>query len=219
VGPIGARLLAAGWAATAFESLRRLGAVGVFLLAAGDSSFLFFPFGNDLLLISLVASHHGSFAWILYVVAAVAGSVVGVTIVDLVMRKIGEEGVEYFVRPKTVERVRCRLEKRAGVFVFAGTLIPPPFPFTAVVMTASALQTPRCTLLVAVALGRLVRYTIDALLAIYFGERILAYLQSDVVEYAVWGLVAITIVGTALSIRKWAGARRSWSNRPAHEAG
>jgi membrane protein YqaA with SNARE-associated domain len=192
----------------------RLGALGVFLLGVADSSFLFFPFGNDLLLVSLVASGRGSLAWIGYVLAAAAGSLVGVMIVDAIMRKVGEEGIGYFVKERTVERIRCKLEKRAWVAVFAGTLAPPPFPFTAVVMTASALQTPRCTIFAAVFVGRVLRFTIEALLARRFGKTILVWLDSPAVEYVVWGFLALAAVGTVLSMRKWLGNRRSWRASP-----
>ena len=214
MGPIRTPLAAAGWASAAFATLRRLGALGVFLLGVADSSFLFVPFGNDLLLVSLVASGRGGLAWVGYVFAAAAGSVVGVAIVDLVMRKVGEEGIGYFVKTKTVERIKCRLERRAWVAVFLGTLAPPPFPFTAVVMTASALQTPRCTILAAVFVGRLVRFTVEALLARRFGKTILVWLDSDAVEYVVWGFLALAAVGTALSLRKWFSGRRSWRASP-----
>jgi membrane protein YqaA with SNARE-associated domain len=208
-------ILGAGWAASAFHVLKRMGAFGVFLLGIADSSFLFFPFGNDLLLISLVASQRDSAVWILYVVMAALGSVLGVLLVDVVMRKVGEEGLEHFVKPTTIERLKKRLEGHAGWFVFGGTLVPPPFPFTAIVMTASALQIERKTLLVAVFFGRLLRFTIDALLALAFGRQILRWLESDVVQYCVYGLIVIAIVGSVLSIRKWTKGRRDWRGRDA----
>jgi membrane protein YqaA with SNARE-associated domain len=210
--PIRTPLAVAGWAGSAFAALMRLGALGVFLLGVADSSFLFFPFGNDLLLVSLVASHRDGLAWVGYVVAAAAGSLVGVAIVDVIMRKVGEEGIGYFVKAKTIERLKRKLEKRAWVAVFLGTLAPPPFPFTAVVMTASALQTPRYTLLAAVFVGRLARFTAEALLARRFGKTILVWLDSDAVEYVMWGFLVLAAVGTALSLRKWFGGRRSWAH-------
>jgi membrane protein YqaA with SNARE-associated domain len=207
------RFLAIGWAASAFAALRRLGFVGVFLMGIADSSFLFVPFGNDLLLVSLVAQHRQGLAWIGYVLAAAAGSVVGVAIVDAIMRKVGEEGVECFVNKRTIERVRRRLEKHTWIAVFVGTLLPPPFPFTALVMTASALQTPRARLFAAVFAGRIVRFTIWALLARRYGTQILSWIESDTVEYAVWGFVALAAVGTTISVCRWMQARRTWSKR------
>ncbi|HEX5081937.1 MAG TPA: membrane-associated protein, partial [Blastocatellia bacterium] len=80
-----------------FAFFRRMGALGLFLLGVFDSSFLIFPFGNDLLLIALVSSERHPWWWVIYTIAAALGSVVGVTLVDLVMRKAGEEGLEKFV--------------------------------------------------------------------------------------------------------------------------
>ena len=172
-----------------------------------DSSFLFLPFGNDLLLISLVSSRRESNIWILYVILSALGSVVGVLLLDLVMRKMGEEGLERFVKPDKVKRLKSKMEKRAGWALFAATLLPPPFPFTAVVLTASALQTPRRKILLAVFFGRLVRFTIEATLALYFGRQVLKVLDSDTVEYVMYGFIAVAIIGSALSLYKWVGHR------------
>ena len=206
-------IFAASWASSLFGFFRRLGPLGLFLLGIGDSSFLFIPFGNDLLLIALVSSgSSGNWRWVLYVIMAALGSVVGVFLVDLIMRKVGEEGLEQFVKPDTIKRLKSKLEDRAGWAVFIDTLLPPPFPFTAVVMTAAALQAPRRAILLAAFLGRTVRFTAEALLALYFGRKLIEYLNSDLVEYVVYGFVAIALVGSILSIRKWVRARRSWSS-------
>jgi uncharacterized membrane protein YfcA len=57
-------------------------------------------------------------------------------------------------------------------------------------------------MLPAVFAGRLVRYTAGSLLALYFGRRLLRYLRSDYLEYFVYGLIAVAIIGTFLSVRK-----------------
>lgn len=183
--------------------------MGLFLLGILDSSFLFLPFGNDLLLIALVSSNRAGPEWILYVLMSSVGSVIGVLLLDFVMRKSGEQGLERFVKPKKVERLKRKMEKHAGWAVFWATLLPPPFPFTAVVMTASALQCSRKKILLAVFFGRLIRFTIESLLAIYFGRRILKYLNSDIIEYFVYGFLIIAVVGSVYSIRKWVTSRKS----------
>jgi membrane protein YqaA with SNARE-associated domain len=180
-----------------------MGVFGLFLLSALDSSFLVLPFGNDLLLIALVSSNRGSLVWLVYVVVSAIGSVVGVLIVDLLMRKMGEKGLERFVSQKRIEKLKQKLENKAGITVFIATLIPPPFPFTPVVMTASALQSPRGTLLGAVFVGRLLRFGAEAVLALYFGRQVLAFMNSDVVTYFVYALVGIAVVLSTLSILRW----------------
>lgn len=189
-----------GWILRVF---RRLGVFGLFLLSALDSSFLVLPFGNDLLLIALVSSNRDSLVWIAYVVVSAIGSLVGVFVVDLIMRKAGEKGLERFVSQRRIEKLKSKLENKAGITVFIATLIPPPFPFTPAVMTASALQTPRGTLLSAVFFGRLLRFGIEAVLALYFGRQVIAFINSDVVSYIVYGIIGIAVVLSTLSVLKW----------------
>jgi len=181
----------------------RMGLLGLFLMSAFDSSFLVLPFGNDLLLIALVSANRQSLWWIAYVIVSAIGSVVGVFFVDLIMRKAGETGLERFVSRKRIDKLKAKLENKAGITVFVATLIPPPFPFTPAVMTASALQSPRGQLLVAVFLGRLLRFGIEAVLALYFGRQLIAFMNSDVVTYIVYGLIGIGIVLSTLSLLKW----------------
>jgi membrane protein YqaA with SNARE-associated domain len=200
--------LAGSWASMLFRIFRGLGGLGLFLLGVLDSSFLFLPFGNDLLLIAMVSADRAGFQWIYYVIMSALGSVVGVLLVDLIMRKAGEEGLEKFVKGDKVKRLKSKMEKSGGWAVFLATLIPPPFPFTAVVLTASALQCARKKVLAAVFFGRLIRFSIEALLAYYFGRKILRLMNSDVVEYFVYALILIAVVGSIFSVRKWIGARR-----------
>jgi membrane protein YqaA with SNARE-associated domain len=185
------------------RTMLRLGMPGLFLMSALDSSFLVLPFGNDLLLIALVSSNRESLIWIAYVLLSAVGSVVGVFVVDLLMRKAGEKGLERFVKPQKLERIKQKLENKLGITVLVATLLPPPFPFTPVIMTASALQCSRRKLFGAVFVGRLVRYTAEAILALYFGRQVIAYFNSDVVSYIVYGLVALGVVLSTLSLLRW----------------
>jgi membrane protein YqaA with SNARE-associated domain len=197
------KLLLLSTSSVVLRTLVRLGIPGLFLMSALDSSFLVLPFGNDLLLIALVSSNRESLIWIAYVLVSAAGSVLGVFVIDLLMRKAGEKGLERFVKPKRLERLKQKLENKLGITVFVATVLPPPFPFTPVIMTASALQCSRRILISAVFVGRLVRYTTEAILALYFGRQVIAYLNSDVVSYFVYGLIGLAIVLSSLSLLRW----------------
>src|SRR5262252_6209527 len=196
-------LISSTWGRAVLAFFLRMGALGLFLLGVFDSSFLFFPFGNDFLLIALVSSGRHPWRWVIYTLAAALGSVVGVALVDLVMRKAGEEGLEKFVGPKSLDRLKGKIERRGVWAVFFAALLPPPFPFTAVIATASALQMARRGMLIAVFTGRLVRFTTESLLALYFGRRLLHYLRSEYVEYMVYALIVVAAVGSFLTVRKW----------------
>ena len=187
---------------------RRMGAFGLFLFSVLDSSFLVLPFGNDLLLIGLTSADRGGFTWVLYVFVAAAGSVLGALLVDVVMRAAGEKGLQRFVSEKRIEQLKTRIDTKAGVTVFLATILPPPFPFTPVIMTAAALQYPRAKLLSIVFGGRLLRYTVEAILALYFGRKLIRYINSDVFAYVVYLLIGIAVVFSLISVLKWVGKRK-----------
>lgn len=191
------------FSASVLRFFRRLGIFGLLLLSALDSSFLVLPFGNDLLLIALVSSNPESPTWIAYVLVSALGSVIGVFVIDLLMRKTGEKGLERFLSTQRIEQLKSKIEDKAFATVLLATLLPPPFPFTPAVMTASALQLPKPKLLGAVFVGRLVRFGAEAILALYFGRQVIAFINSDVVSYVVYALIAIAIVLSSLSLLRW----------------
>ena len=75
-----------------FHILANLGGFGLLILSFLDSSPLFIPFGNDLLMIALTASRHQLLVYSALMVTA--GSTVGCLVVDVLSRKGGEEGLE-----------------------------------------------------------------------------------------------------------------------------
>jgi len=196
-------LIITSWGHWLYRFFRRLGPLGLFFLGTLDSSFLVLPFGLDVLLIALVSSARNETNWILFVLMSALGSMAGVLIIDAIMRKAGEKGLKRFLKPKQIESLRVKLEKQAEWAIFLATLAPPPFPFTPAVMAASALQLSRNKLLALVFVGRLVRYTVEAALAIYFGKALIRLVDSPIVEYFVYALIVVAVVGSTLSIIKW----------------
>lgn len=166
-----------------------------------DSSFLFLPFGNDLLVVGLVANHHEG--WPFYVISAVCGSTLGVFLLDLLARKGGEAGVQKVAGLKRFEYLKRKIGEKGGRAIVVGCLAPPPFPFTMVVAVNSALGYPRLRLLWTVAGARAVRFTILSLLAIKFGRTILHIANSDAFKWTMGVFILLCIVGSVFSILKW----------------
>ena len=208
---------------TFFKSLlhtfMRLGVFGLLILSFLDSSFLVLPFGNDLLLIAIVSSRRALANTILYVLVSSIGSILGVLFVDLIMRKAGEQGLEHFVKSGKIKKLKARMDKHAGWAIVVAALMPPPFPFTAVVMTASALQYSRKKLLLTVFAGRLLRFGIEGTLAMFFGRQVLRILNSKLIEYVVYGIIVIAIVGSVLSVIRWVGSRKRRGSAKPQEQG
>ncbi|MGH9374724.1 MAG: VTT domain-containing protein [Terriglobia bacterium] len=178
-----------------------LGGFGLLAVGFLDSSFLFLPLGNDLLIIGITSSRPSRIAY--YVLMATAGSVLGCFTVDLMSRREGEKALEKMLPAKRLNYVTGRVKKNAAWALTVASLMPPPFPFTPFVAASAALQYPRKRLLLVIAGSRLLRFSIEGVLAIIFGRRILALASSPVVEDGVLALVIISVFGSALSVREW----------------
>ena len=172
-----------------------------------DSSFLFLPFGNDLLVVGLVARHHDG--WPFYVLSAVCGSTLGVFLLDLLARKGGEKGVQKAAGQKRFEMLKRRIGEKGGRALVIGCIAPPPFPFTMVVAVNSALGYPRQRLLWTVAGARAVRFTILSLLAIKFGRAILRIANSEPFRWTMICFSVLCIVGSVFSVVKWIRSREA----------
>jgi membrane protein YqaA with SNARE-associated domain len=183
------------------EVLTHLGGFGVLALSTLDSSPLMIPFGNDLLLIAMIARKHHLLLY--YVLMASFGSVLGCLIVDALSRKGGEKGLEKTLGRRRLAFVKRRVNKSAvGALAFAA-LMPPPFPFTGFVAGAAALQYPRKRLLTVLFISRLARFLIEGVLAMMFSGALLRAIQSSTAEYIIGGLVVVSIAGSAFAIHSW----------------
>jgi membrane protein YqaA with SNARE-associated domain len=204
----------------AFQFFARMGGFGLVGFGILDSSFLFLPLGNDLLLVILTARKPELFWY--YALMAILGSMIGSTLMDAVSRKLGEAGMERLADPRRVKSLQKRLEKHAWWVLGLAAMLPPPFPFTAFLIAVSGMQMQRWKVLSAVAFGRSVRFFGIALLAYFYGRQILRIAQRPEVEYFVIGLAVISIVGSVLSIVKWvrsSRAKRGSSQQPAYAEG
>jgi membrane protein YqaA with SNARE-associated domain len=179
--------------------------VGLLLLGILDSSFLFTPLGNDLLIVALSARNPEFMPY--YVGMATVGSVIGCWITDWLSRKGGEEGLGKRVSKRRLAYVEAQVKKHAGVALTFASLMPPPFPFTPFVMVAAALKYPRARLLGIIAVARFVRFLAEGMLAVRFGKKILADAETPLIQGIVIAIVVISLAGTAYSLYQW--ARRS----------
>ena len=184
-----------------------LGAAGLVAMGILDSSFLFLPTGNDLLLIVLTVRNHKDV--VSYVIAAAFGSMLCVLLLDVVSRKIGEQGLKRVISPKQLEYVKGKIKSQAPIMLVAAALSPPPFPFTAIVAAASAFQYPRLRLLGVILAGRLVRFTIVGYVAIRFGRPIIAFMRSEEFRWAIGVFAAICVAGSVVSVMKWVRATKA----------
>jgi len=178
-----------------------LGYFGPLLMGVLDSSFLILPFGNDLVVVSMVARHRHSAPW--YVLMAAIGSTIGALLLALIARKLGEQGISRFAGKRKFRLLKQRVGTHAGIAVAIGGLAPPPFPFTTVIAGSAALGYPVWRILVINFIARLVRFTLLALLAIRYGRQLLRMAQSAPFEWTMAVFIALCLVASGLSIAHW----------------
>jgi membrane protein YqaA with SNARE-associated domain len=153
--------------------LFRLGGIGLILVALVDNSFIPLPGGLDVFTIVLSAGHHE--LWPYYAIMATVGSVIGAYLTYRIGEKGGQETLEKKIGKQRAEKVYRKFEHAGFLTVVVGCLIPPPFPIVPVLLAAGGLRYPRNKFLGAVAVGRSVRYTLDAILGVYYGRAILGF--------------------------------------------
>ena len=196
------------FAAGLFAFVLKFGGVGLLVLGILDSSFLFAPWGNDLLVVAMTARHPDYGHMLYYAGMSTVGSVLGCLLIDVTLRPLGEKGLEKYLSARRLKRVQSKVRDKVGRAVAIGSLIPPPFPFTAFVMAASALQYSRKRLLAIVGVTRMIRFTALGLLAMRFGERILKWSDNRIVQQLLVALIVICTVGSVLSVYGWIRRRR-----------
>ncbi len=179
-----------GLAAKLGAVLAAYGGWGLVAISALDSSVVPMPAVNDLLLIHLSASL--PFRMPLYVLATTVGSVLGA----FVMFSAGFGGGRVIRRGKAGEgsgRVRGWLAKNDFVSVLVASLLPPPAPFKLFLVTAGAMRVRPWRFGLALLVGRGLRFGIEGLLAVRYGEEAETYLKGHFVEVSLALAVAAIV--------------------------
>jgi membrane protein YqaA with SNARE-associated domain len=184
-----------------FIFLLHLGYFGPFLTGILDSSFLFLPFGNDLLVVTLAARNHKGLPW--YVLGAALGSTIGVILLVLVAGRLGKEGIERMAGAKRFNKLSKMIDKHGGKAIALACIAPPPFPFTMVIAAAAALDYSRLRIWAINFFTRAVRFAILGLLAIEYGRHILDIANSSAFRWTMLGFIVLCICGSAFSIYGW----------------
>lgn len=176
-----------------------LSPLGLVVLAALDSSMVFFlPAAVEAALVILIAQNRG-FAW-LFPILATGGSVAGAFITLLIGSKIGEQGIARWLPEKKVKSVQQRIKTSGTVALATSGLMPPPFPLSAFVLACGALGVKRPIFLVAFGVARLIRFSIVATFAVLYGTWILRVIESSAFQTVIAVFAIVAIAGTVFSV-------------------
>jgi membrane protein DedA with SNARE-associated domain len=154
------------------------GSIGVVLLAIGDSSFFSAPEANDLLIVILsTGKSWGNMAY--FVGLTVIGSVLGCFLLYTVGRKGGNPILRRKFSQAKIERAEKLFERYGALAVVIPSILPPPVPFKIFVLSAGVFRLNMWEFLIAVIIGRTIRYSIWGILAVLYGNAIRQYMQQN----------------------------------------
>jgi membrane protein YqaA with SNARE-associated domain len=187
-----------------------LGGLGLLLLGVLDSSFLMMPLGNDLLVVALTA-HRPEHMWY-YAAMATIGSTLGVSFAHFVSSRMGQAVIEGKKKSRQIEFVERKIAQYGGLAIGVAALAPPGFPFTPFIVVPAALQYPLKRMASIIFVCRLVRFLLEGWLALIYGRSLLRLADSSALQTFVLVLVAISVVGSIISVWGWIQKGRSRSN-------
>jgi len=175
-----------------------LGAPGLFLVAFLDSSVLSLPEIADLLVIWMVIQHKQRL--VLYAASATLGSIAGC----LALYYIGLKGGDALVRKQfhsaTVDRTLASFQRHGVMAVLIPSVLPPPAPFKIFVLLAGMAHISATEFTIAIAIGRGARYFAEALLALKYGDRTIAFMHDHALMASLLavGLLVAVLAGSIL---------------------
>ena len=167
-----------------------MGGGGLFVVAFLDSSVLSFPFVTDALVFQLAFTNPARMPY--YVAMAAAGSLAGCVWLYLLAKKGGDA---YFHRHAggRAGRIKEWVEGHAFLSVFIPAILPPPFPFKIFVLAEGVFQVPLRTFVLSILFGRGLRYLVEGLLAVRYGDAALRFLMTHSAAFGA-SMVAVLVL-------------------------
>jgi membrane protein YqaA with SNARE-associated domain len=186
--------------------LRHLGGIGVFILAALDSSVLPTLGAVDALTIILAARH--AELWLYYAMCSTVGSVCGASVA---YRLSGLGILHRRIKGAIFDRVTAVLHRFGSPSLSLAALLPPPFPTSAFVIGAGVTRYPFIAFVLSFGIGRVCRFALLAYLASVFGRRFVTTMWS---AHTLALVVAFASVLVCVGLLAWLAFRKSEPHTP-----
>jgi membrane protein YqaA with SNARE-associated domain len=149
-----------------------LGGIGLIPLGLLDNSVVPVPGSMDVATILLAARDKQ--LWFYYAAMATVGSVIGGYLTYRIARKGGEEALRKRFSKQKVQKVLKTFGRWGFAAIVVPAMLPPPFPIVPFLIAAGAMQYSRAKFLAALAVGRIIRYSIFAFLGATYGSQIIS---------------------------------------------
>ena len=182
------------WLALIQGVLLPYGPWGMLLIALLDSALVPLPQAVDVLVITFCLRNPD--IWPLYAAMATLGSLAGCLILYYIAQAGGHAFLERKVGAARAEQIRNRFERYEFLTVMVPAILPPPVPLKAFVITAGVLEVHLGKFLLALLLGRTIRYFGEGYLAVRYGQAVWQYMtrEGQVAALVVLGVVLLVIL-------------------------
>ncbi len=180
----------------------RLGGPGLILIGIVDNSIVPITGSMDVLTIWLAASRPD--LWYYYAIMATVGAVLGAYLTYSLARKGGKEALEHKLSRKKIDKVCRRFERWGFGAVAVPAILPPPFPLVPFVLAAGALQYSPKQFLLAIGVGRGLRYVVVAGLGAIYGKAIVSFFS----KYYLAAVIAVIVMAVVSGIFSYIEYRR-----------
>ena len=183
--------------------IHRLGGPGLILLGVADNAPFGVPAGSEDVFVILLSAHRHEW-WAYYALMATVGEVLGGYLTYRLAEKGGQETLEKKVGKPRAEKIYKHFEKGGFLTVFTGSILPPPFPFTSVLMAAGVMQYPPKKFFSALTAGRALRFFAEAYLGRIYGQQMIDFFSRHYrpMLYVLISLAVTAGIG-ALVYYKW----------------
>jgi membrane protein YqaA with SNARE-associated domain len=186
--------------------LAPLGAWGVFVVAALDGAAVGLPM--DLVIGGYVAQNHARL--LLYVLMGAAGSALGSLVVYAIGYTGGEELLRKRVTPERFEKLHEAFEKHPFWSLMFPAMLPPPTPFKLFALGAAVAEMSVGHFLLAIFLGRTVRFLVLGILVVEFGPGVVHTFRIFFSHHFYWVLISVGVgLAAWLVVMRLKGGRNS----------
>jgi len=195
--------------------LEPLGAWGILAVAFIDSAAFGIPL--DPVVAGYVYAHPLKI-W-LYVFMAAVGSALG----SLIPYGIGCAGGELLllkhVNRERFERLRDRFENQEFFAMMVPAMLPPPTPFKLFLLAAGVFEMRPALFLLAIFVGRVIRFLILGFLVVKFGPGIVNLVTMVMARHLIWVIIGfVLLIGFFIYQFKLRGSRASQGEGPSEAA-
>jgi membrane protein YqaA with SNARE-associated domain len=191
------KTILAKYTAWVWAILQPLGSWGVFCIAFIDSAAWGMPLDPVVAGYCYAQPKKAPF----YILMAAAGSALGSVIIYFIGEKGGELVLEKRVGKARMERMRDKFEQHEFLTLMLPSMLPPPTPFKAILLAAAVFQMRLRDFLLAIFIGRLLRFSLLAALTLIFGPQIVSFFGTVVIRH--WAISLGLFVAACAGIWLW----------------